>query len=127
MENPDDLAKTVIRLEELVNKLIDRSTDSSTAAMTGQLIVQMARINAQMFDGTVRSLQTLNADLTSEIKTLRVDNGALRKELDEAKTNKIDREFQIALHMEANQRADRLTEQMLRMLQEKKDQTLKAV
>lgn len=117
MDNPtaDDLVKLSALCEALLKKLYEPSAESSTA---GQLLVQMTRINSQMFDGTHRALHALNTELTHENKELRSENAALRKELDEAKSGKLEREFQIAMFAEANARADRLTETVFRLLKE---------
>ena len=117
MDSPpaDDLAKLFATCNAILKKLDDRGEDSST---TGQLLIQMMRINSQMFDGTHRALNAQNTDLTLENKELRRENAALRKELDEATSSKLDREFQIAMFAEANARADRLTETVFRLLKE---------
>ena len=117
MDTPtiDDLAKLSALCEALLNKLSESSAESSTA---GQLLIQMTRINSQMFDGTHRALNALNTELAQENKTLRSENAALRKELEEATSGKLEREFQIAMFAEANARADRLTETVFRLLKE---------
>ena len=117
MDNPtaNDLVKLSALCEAILKKLHESSAESATA---GQLLVQMTRINSQMFDGTHRALHALNTELTQENKGLRSENATLREELDEARSNKMDREFQMAMLAEANARADRLTETVFRLLKE---------
>ena len=72
------------------------------AAHAGQLM----RINAQMFEGTIRVLGQQNMSLHEQVATLTADNATLRRELEEARSNKMDREFQIAMAAEKNQRTN---------------------
>jgi hypothetical protein len=90
--------------------------DSETALMAGgggsrQDVIanhagQLMRINAQMYEGTIRVLGAGNADMRKEISELRAENILLRREIDDARSNKLDREFQIAMAAEKNARTN---------------------
>jgi len=67
---------------------------------------QLMRINAQMFEGTIRVLGQQNMSLHEQVATLTGENATLRKELEEARSNKMDREFQIAMAAEKNARTN---------------------
>ena len=76
---------------------------------------QLMRINAQMFESTIRYLSTQQASMREENVELRAENISLRREVDEARSNKLDKEFQIHL---ANQKEERTNAgfQMVRQL-----------
>jgi len=65
---------------------------------------QLMRINAQMFEGTIRVLGQQNMALHQQVTQLTADNSTLRHELEEARSDRADRELQIAMQMEKNQR-----------------------
>lgn len=67
---------------------------------------QLMRINAQMFEGTIRVLGQQNMSLHDQVNTLTAENAMLRRELEEARSNKMDREFQIAMAAEKNARTN---------------------
>ena len=67
---------------------------------------QLMRINAQMFEGTIRVLGQQNSSLHDQVSTLTVENAMLRRELEEARSNKMDREFQMAMAAEKNARTN---------------------
>jgi hypothetical protein len=67
---------------------------------------QLMRINAQMFEGTIRVLGQQHVTLYEEVAQLRTENNKLRRENDELRSNREEREFQIALAMEKNQRTN---------------------
>lgn len=67
---------------------------------------QLMRINAQMFEGTIRVLGQQNMNLHEQVTTLTAENTVLRRELEEARSNKMDREFQIAMAAEKNNRTN---------------------
>jgi hypothetical protein len=67
---------------------------------------QLMRINAQMFEGTIRVLGQQNMNLHDQVSTLTAENAMLRRELEEARSNKMDREFQIAMAAEKNARTN---------------------
>lgn len=67
---------------------------------------QLMRINAQMFEGTIRVLGQQNANLHDQVSTLTAENALLRRELEEARSNKMDREFQLAMAAEKNARTN---------------------
>lgn len=65
---------------------------------------QLMRTNQQMFDGTIRVLASQTMNLHEQNASLTAENTNLRKELEEARSNKSDREFQIAMAKEKNER-----------------------
>ena len=67
---------------------------------------QLMRINAQMFEGTIRVLGQQNMNLHEQVTTLTSENTVLRRELEDARSNKMDREFQIAMAAEKNNRTN---------------------
>lgn len=67
---------------------------------------QLMRINAQMFEGTIRVLGQQNMNLHEQASALTAENAMLRRELEEARSNKMDREFQIAMAAEKNARTN---------------------
>jgi hypothetical protein len=67
---------------------------------------QLMRINAQMYEGTIRVLGSQNADMRAENAELRADNIKLRRENDELRSSSTEREFQIAMAMEKNARVN---------------------
>lgn len=67
---------------------------------------QLMRTNTQMFDGTIRVLGHQVQNLHEQVITLTTENASLRKELEEARSNKMDREFQIAMAAEKNARTN---------------------
>jgi hypothetical protein len=80
-----------------------RSSDQGVIASHA---AQLMRINAQMYEGTIRVLGAQNADMRQENAELRAENTLLRREVDEARSSKQDREFQIAMAMEKNARTN---------------------
>lgn len=67
---------------------------------------QLMRINAQMFDSTLRPLAQQSAALLAELIATREENRNLLRELDDARSTKMDREFQIAMAAEKNARTN---------------------
>jgi hypothetical protein len=67
---------------------------------------QLMRINAQMFEGTIRVLGQQNMNLHEQVSSLTAETALLRRELEEARSNKMDREFQIAMAAEKNARTN---------------------
>jgi hypothetical protein len=65
---------------------------------------QLMRTNQQMFDGTIRVLGHQNQNMHEQIIALRDENAKLRMDLEEARSNKMDREFQMAMAAEKNNR-----------------------
>ena len=65
---------------------------------------QLMRINAQMFEGTIRVLGQQNMNLHEQVATLTAESATLRHELEEARSLKMDREFNIAMAAEKNAR-----------------------
>ena len=76
---------------------------------------QLMRINAQMYEGTIRVLGSQNADMRQENAELRAENINLRREVDEARSNKLDREFQIAMAAEKNARTNEGFQKLLQL------------
>ncbi len=67
---------------------------------------QLMRINAQMFEGTIRVLGQQNMNLHEQVSSLTAEAAILRRELEEARSNKMDREFQLAMAAEKNARTN---------------------
>ena len=76
---------------------------------------QLMRINAQMFEGTIRVLGQQNMSLHDQVATLTAENASLRKELEDARSNKMDREFQIAMAAEKNARTNAGFQKLLQL------------
>ena len=76
---------------------------------------QLMRINAQMFEGTIRVLGQQNANLHDQVATLTAENAILRKELEEARSNKMDREFQLAMAAQKNERTNAAFQKALQL------------
>jgi hypothetical protein len=83
-----------------------RNNDIAAAQILAQNNGQLMRINAQMFDAALRPLAQQNAQLLAELIAIREENSQLQRKLAEAEANKSDREFQIAMAMEKNARAN---------------------
>src|SRR5512135_668228 len=83
-----------------------RSQDIAAAQILAGNNSQLMRINAQMFDAALRPLAQQNQQLLTELIALRAENSELQRKLAEAEANKSDREFQIAMAMEKNARAN---------------------
>ena len=73
------------------------------------------RINTQMFDGTIRVLGQQNLSLHEQVIALTTENAILRKELEDARSNKMDREFQIAMAAEKNARTNAGFQKLLQL------------
>jgi predicted amino acid-binding ACT domain protein len=78
--------------------------DIAVAQVLAQNNSQLMRTNQQMFDGTIRVLGQQNMNLHEQLSALTSENATLRKELEEARSNKMDRDFQIAMAREKNER-----------------------
>lgn len=76
---------------------------------------QLMRINTQMFDGTIRVLGQQNLNMHEQIMALTAENATLRRELEEARSNKMDREFQIAMAAEKNARTNAGFQKLLQL------------
>ena len=76
---------------------------------------QLMRINTQMFDGTIRVLGQQNLNMHEQIMALTAENATLRRELEEARSNKMDREFQIAMAAEKNSRTNAAVQKALQL------------
>lgn len=83
-----------------------RGNDVALAQILSGNNSQLMRINAQMFDAALRPLAQQNQQLLAELISLRAENSELQKKLAEAEASKSDREFQIAMAMEKNARAN---------------------
>jgi len=62
------------------------------------------RINAQMFEGTIRVFGQQAMTMSQQIAELIADNANLRRDLEEARSTKLEREAQIAMATEKNMR-----------------------
>lgn len=76
---------------------------------------QLMRINAQMFEGTIRVLGQQNMSLHEQVSSLTAEASVLRRELEEARSNKMDREFQIAMAAEKNARTNAGFQKLLQL------------
>ena len=76
---------------------------------------QFMRINAQMFDSALRPLAQQNTTMLTEIITLREECSRLQRELDEARSNKMDREFQLAMAADKNARTNAGFQKLLQL------------
>lgn len=76
---------------------------------------QLMRTNQQMFDGTIRVLGQQNMNLHEQVAALVAENATLRKELEDARSNKMDREFQIAMAAEKNARTNAGFQKLLQL------------
>lgn len=92
-----------------------RSNDIAAAQILAGNNSQLMRINAQMFDAALRPLAQQNQQLLTELIALRAENSELQRKLAEAEANKSDREFQIAMAMEKNARANAGFQKLLQL------------
>lgn len=67
---------------------------------------QLMRVNVQMFDGALRSLSATNERLNKENAELRAENIIVRREVEDARSSKIEKEFQIMMAADKNARAN---------------------
>jgi len=67
---------------------------------------RLMNINATMFDGSVRVLGKLVEGLTKENSDLRTENLTLRREIEEARSNRTEREFEMSLALNKDRRAN---------------------
>jgi hypothetical protein len=88
---------------------------NQVATVLASHAAQLMRINAGMFDGTIRVLGQQSVSLHQQIAELTTENIALRRELDEARSNKMEREFQIAMGAEKNKRANEGFQKLLQI------------
>jgi hypothetical protein len=88
-----------------------RSDSGVIANHAGQLM----RINAQMFEGTIRVFGQQNLSLHEQVNTLTAENMMLRRELEDARSNKMEREFQHAMAAEKNARTNMAFKQVLQL------------
>lgn len=78
--------------------------DIAMAQILAQNNGQLMRTNQQMFDGTIRVLGSQNQNMHEQNIALRDENAKLRMDLEDAKSSKMDREFQMAMAAEKNNR-----------------------
>ena len=76
---------------------------------------QLMRTNTQMFDGTIRVLGQQNLNMHEQIMELRTENASLRRKLEEAESNKMDREFQIMMAADKNARTNATVQKVLQL------------
>ena len=92
-----------------------RGNDVAAAQILERNNGQLMRINTQMFDGTIRVLGQQNLSMHEQLMALTTENATLRKELEEARSNKMDREFQIAMAAEKNARTNAGFQKLLQL------------
>lgn len=83
-----------------------RGNEVAVAQVLASNNSQLMRTNQQMFDGTIRVLGQQTMNLHQQVSELTAENAVLRKELEEARSNKMDREFNIAMAAEKNARTN---------------------
>lgn len=88
---------------------------NQVATVLASHAAQLMRINAGMFDGTIRVLGQQSVSLHQQIAELTTENIALRRELDDARSNKMEREFQLAMGAEKNKRANEGFQKLLQI------------
>jgi len=77
--------------------------------------VQLMNTNRQMFDGTIRVFGQQSQNMHEQIIELTTENAQLRKDLEEARSNRMDREFQMAMAAEKSQRNNAAVQKMLQI------------
>ena len=80
--------------------LASSGASSVTALSEGSsthVISTLLRTNQMMFEGTIRSITSMNIDLKDENAELRGEVRTLRNELDEARSTRMEREFNVQL------------------------------
>jgi len=92
-----------------------RGGDIAVAQVLATNNAQLMRTNQQMFDGTIRVLGQQNMNLHEQVAALVAENANLRRELEEARSNKMDREFQIAMAAEKNARTNAGFQKLLQL------------
>lgn len=91
------------------------SSDIQAAQILAGNNSQLMRINTQMFDGTIRVLGHQVQNLHEQVIMLTAENATLRRELEEAKSTKMDREFQMAMAHEKNARSNAALQKVLQL------------
>lgn len=92
-----------------------RSTDVALAQILSGNNSQLMRINAQMFDSAFRPLAQQNAQLLNELISTRAENAELQRKLVDAESNKLDREFQIAMAASKDARANATVQKLFQL------------
>ena len=92
-----------------------RGNEVAVAQVLASNNSQLMRTNQQMFDGTIRVLGQQNMNLHEQVAALVAENATLRKELEEARSNKMVREFQIAMAAEKNARTNAGFQKLLQL------------
>lgn len=92
-----------------------RGNEVAVAQVLASNNSQLMRTNQQMFDGTIRVLGQQTMNLHQQVSELTAENALLRKELEEARSNKMDREFNIAMAAEKNQRTNMAFQKLLQI------------
>ena len=89
--------------------------DVAVAQILSSNNAQLMRTNTQMFDGTIRVLGQQNLNMHEQIMSLTTENATLRRELEEARSNRLDREFQVAMATEKNNRNNAVVQKVLQL------------
>jgi hypothetical protein len=76
---------------------------------------QLLRVNTQMFDGTIRTLIGQNNQLVKAEAELRAENILLRREVEEARSSKIEKELQVMIAADKNNRANQTFQKLLQI------------
>jgi len=88
------------------------SADAALSVLT-QNNQGLMRTNQAMFQSSFGTLASLADNLRSENVELRAENASLKKRLDEAESLKEEKQFQIAMEMEAQQRKGKGLDQLM--------------
>lgn len=94
---------------------VNGSKDVAVTQILAQNNNQLMRTNQQMFDGTIRVLGHQNQNMHEQILALRDENAKLRMDLEQANSNKMDREFQMAMAAEKNIRNNQLVQKAMQL------------
>jgi predicted amino acid-binding ACT domain protein len=92
-----------------------RGSEVAVAQVLASNNSQLMRTNQQMFDGTIRVLGQQTMNLHQQVSELTAENALLRRELEEARSNKTDRDFQIAMATEKNARTNAAFQKFLQI------------
>jgi hypothetical protein len=66
----------------------------------------LMRVNQQMFDSAFRPLMQIQANLLDQMAAMREENSRLQREIAEAKSNNLEREWKIAEAADKNNRSN---------------------
>lgn len=79
---------------------------SATEAVLASNNQALMRVNQQMFDSAFRPLMQIQANLLDQMAAMREENSRLQREIAEAKSNNLEREWKIAEAADKNNRSN---------------------